>query len=464
MTETRILVVEDDRSLSDLLQEELEQYGYEVRVAQDCAGGMALCRDWLPALIVSDLRLPDRDGLALLRYALDQPDPPLFLLITAFGTVDQAVEALKAGADEFLTKPLSMDHLLLMVRRLLEQRALRREVSVYRTAQGQGGFHGLIGASEAMHQLFGQIRQVAQGSMPVLVLGESGVGKELVARAIHNESPRAGQSFVAVNCAGIPADLMESEFFGHAKGAFTGADRERPGLFVQADGGTLLLDEIAEMPVQLQAKLLRALQDGVIKSVGSDKEKQVDVRIIAATHQDLQGRVASGGFREDLYYRLETLAIQVPPLRERADDIERLAMYFMQQSAARNGKEGLRFDDRTLESLRRYDYPGNIRELANTVERAVTFCNGELILPEHLPPRVRATSAAETMRIPSSRTDGTDAQLLKPGEPMPSLEMLQRRYVAHVLRQVDGNKRQAAQVLGINRRTLYRWLTSEEED
>ena len=462
MTEARILVVEDDRSLADLLQEELDQEGYEVRLAHECGSGMALCRDWSPDLIVSDLRLPDQDGMALLRYVQDQPQPPLFLLVTAFGTVDQAVEALKAGADEFLTKPLSMDHLLLMVRRLLEQKALRREVSAYREAQG--GFHGLIGTSEVMQRLFGQIRQVAQGSMPVLVLGESGVGKELVARAIHSESARAQQPFVAVNCAGIPAELMESEFFGHARGAFTGADRARSGLFMQADGGTLLLDEVAEMPLQLQAKLLRALQEGAVKAVGSDREQSVDVRIIAATHQDLQERVARGDFREDLYYRLETLALQVPPLRERGDDIEHLAMVFMQYSAARNGKEGLRFDDSVLEYLRRYDYPGNIRELANTVERAVTFCNGGFILPEHLPPRVRVNATPGTPRPSLADTGGMNALLLRPGESLPSLETLQQRYVEHVLAQVEGNKRRAAGILGVNRRTLYRWLTSDDED
>ena len=461
----RILVVEDDRSLADLLQEELEQEGYDVRVANDCAGGIALFQEWEPVLVLSDLRLPDEDGMGLLRFTRNQPDPPLFLLVTAFGTVDQAVEALKAGADEFLTKPLSMDHLLLMVRRLLEQRELKREVSVYRAAQGQGSFHGLIGGSAVMHGLFGQIRQVAQGSMPVLVLGESGVGKELVARAIHNESPRSERAFVAVNCAGIPADLMESEFFGHAKGAFTGADRARPGLFAQADGGTLLLDEIAEMPLQLQAKLLRALQEGTIKAVGSDREQSVDVRIIASTHQDLQERVARGDFREDLYYRLETLAIEVPPLRERSDDIERLAMYFMEQSAARNGKQGVRFDDAALECLRHYEYPGNIRELANTVERAVTFCNGDRILVEHLPPRVQKASGVTMASAAAPQDWGSgEVGLLSPVEPLPTLETLQQRYVEHVLSQVGGNKRQAAQILGVNRRTLYRWLSPEDED
>ena len=284
----RILVIEDDSSLLDLLREELEAEGYEVVTTQRADEGLRLCQEGAPDLVVSDLRLPDSDGMAVLRGTQALPEPPLFVLITAFGTVDQAVDALKAGADEFLTKPLSMDHLLLMIRRLLEQRALRREVDAYRSSGDAAGFHGIIGGSDPMHRLYDQIRQVATGAMPVLVLGESGVGKELVARALHAESPRAEKPFVAVNCAGIPADLMESEFFGHARGAFTGADRARTGLFGQADGGTLLLDEIAEMPLALQAKLLRALQEGSIRPVGSDTEQSVDVRVIAATHQDLQ--------------------------------------------------------------------------------------------------------------------------------------------------------------------------------
>ncbi|MFO7787452.1 MAG: sigma-54 dependent transcriptional regulator [Halospina sp.] len=459
----RILVIEDDSSLLDLLREELEGEGYEVVTAQRADEGLQLCHDGAPDLVVSDLRLPDSDGMAVLRETQTLSHPPLFVLITAFGTVDQAVDALKAGADEFLTKPLSMDHLLLMLRRLLEQRALRREVDAYRSSGDVAGFHGIIGGSAPMHRLYDQIRQVATGAMPVLVLGESGVGKELVARAIHAESPRAEQPFVAVNCAGIPADLMESEFFGHARGAFTGADRARTGLFGQADGGTLLLDEIAEMPLALQAKLLRALQEGTIRPVGSDTEQSVDVRVIAATHQNLQARVASGDFREDLYYRLEALALDVPPLRERSDDIERLAMFFLEASLRRSERGDLRFDDAALACLRAYDYPGNIRELANVVERAVTFCNGERILPEHLPPRVREASGAAPS--PLEPADGADGDgLLAPGEPLPTLETLQQRYVEHVLAQVEGNKRQAARILGVNRRTLYRWLSEDDED
>lgn len=458
----RILVIEDDSSLLDLLREELEVEGYQVTTAQRADEAIKGCHDSTPDLVVSDLRLPDSDGMAVLRETQTLSEPPLFVLITAFGTVDQAVDALKAGADEFLTKPLSMDHLLLMIRRLLDQRALRREVDAYRSNGDAAGFHGIIGGSESMHRLYDQVRQVATGAMPVLVLGESGVGKELVARAIHAESPRVAQPFVAINCAGIPADLMESEFFGHARGAFTGADRARTGLFGQADGGTLLLDEIAEMPLALQAKLLRALQEGTIRPVGSDNEQNVDVRVIAATHQDLQARVASGDFREDLYYRLEALALEVPPLRARGDDIERLAMFFLEASLRRGNRGDVRFDEAALACLCAYDYPGNIRELANVVERAVTFCNGDRILPEHLPPRVREASGASEQAIEPAAEEAHG--LLGPGEPLPTLETLQQRYVEYVLVQVAGNKRQAARILGVNRRTLYRWLSEDEED
>lgn len=457
-----ILVIEDDSSLLDLLREEMEAEGYRVTTAQRADEAIRVCHDSVPDLVVSDLRLPDGDGMTVLRETQTLAEPPMFVLITAFGTVNQAVDALKAGADEFLTKPLSMDHLLLMIRRLLDQRALRREVDAYRSSGDAAGFHGIIGGSDPMHRLYDQVRQVATGAMPVLVLGESGVGKELVARAIHAESPRAEHPFVAVNCAGIPADLMESEFFGHARGAFTGADRARTGLFGQADGGTLLLDEIAEMPLALQAKLLRALQEGSIRPVGSDREQQVDVRVIAATHQDLQARVGRGDFRQDLYYRLEALALDVPPLRDRSDDIERLAMFFLEASLRRGNRGDVRFDDGALVCLRAYDYPGNIRELANVVERAVTFCNGDRILPEHLPPRVReADRTAEEAFEPAG---GEVQGLLAQGEALPTLETLQQRYVDHVLAQVEGNKRQAARILGVNRRTLYRWLSEDDED
>ena len=338
MTADLILLVEDDDALAELLDEELTAAGYATVVAgraQDACAQLAAAK---PALVISDLRLPDGDGMAVLAAAREQPQPPAFLIVTAFGSIDQAVAALKAGADDFLTKPLDFDHLLLSVERLLERQRMRREVRRFRAMLDAEDYHGLVGRSRAMLRLFDRIAHVASADGPVLILGESGTGKELVARAIHAESARAEGPFVAVNCAGIPTDLMESEFFGHVAGAFTGARQARAGLFAEAAGGTLLLDEIGEMPLALQAKLLRVLEDGSARAVGSDSERHLDVRVLAATHQDLPERVRTQAFRADLYFRLETFTLQVPPLRERGTDIDHLAEVFLQRQAERAGR------------------------------------------------------------------------------------------------------------------------------
>lgn len=456
VTDTPILLVEDDHSLSQLLAEELETDGYRVFQAANLAQAQDLMLHHRPALIISDLRLPDGDGMQVLAYQQAQHPGIPFIVITAFGTVDQAVEALKAGADDFLTKPLSTDHLRLKIRRLLAQADISRQLAEFRSAQTGNKDFGLVGESAAMKRLHTEIRQVARSQAAVLIAGESGTGKELVARAIHQQSERAGQPFVAVNCAGIPPDLMESEFFGHEAGAFTGARQARKGLFAEADGGTLLLDEIGEMPLALQAKMLRVLQEGTIKPVGADHEETVDVRILAATHVDLHRAVEEDRFREDLYYRLETLTLRVPPLRERGEDLELLAMHFLREAAWRHNRGFIKFSDVTLSILGDYPFPGNVRELASAIERAVTFCDGDTIQPEHLPERVRKRRTA---------VSETPVQLA-PGSSVaqwPTLEVVQKNYVDRVMAEVDGNKRRAAQILGINRRTLYRWLESQAE-
>ncbi|MFW5823977.1 MAG: sigma-54 interaction domain-containing protein, partial [Marinobacter sp.] len=289
----------------------------------------------------------------------------------------------------------------------------------------------------------------------VLINGEGGTGKELVARAIRRESHRRDGPFIPVNCAGIPPELMESEFFGHEAGAFTGARQARKGLFAEADGGTLLLDEIGEMPLSLQAKLLRVLQEGRVKPVGAEREEPVDVRVLAATHVDLMEAVHRGKFREDLYYRLETLMLTVPPLRERGDDVELLAMHFLRQSADRHQRGFLRLGEATLHTLTDYPFPGNVRELASAMERAVTFCEGDIVQPEHLPARIRKRQVSVSRARPDELED-------EPVASWPTLETLQHRYVKQVMERVDGNKRRAAQILGINRRTLYRWLETRE--
>jgi DNA-binding NtrC family response regulator len=307
-----------------------------------------------------------------------------------------------------------------------------------------------------MRVLFDRICQVARADGPVLIGGESGTGKDLVARAIHAESARSNEPFLAVNCAGIPAELMESEFFGHAEGAFSGADRARRGLFREAQGGTLFLDEIGEMPLSLQAKLLRALQDGQVRPVGAEREHQVDVRLVAATNHDLFERVRAGEFREDLYYRLEAFQLEVPPLRERGEDLEMLAMQFVGRFAAARQRPARSLGNEALMLIRDYRWPGNVRELSNAMERAVTFCEGREIEAAHLPQRLRRATVDST----ESQSDPLET-MLDEGGMLPTMEELRGRYVRYVLDRVDGNKRRAAALLGVGRRTLYRWLDED---
>lgn len=447
-----ILVVEDDTALRELVREELEEAGYAVTEAGDVPEAVRRLHDAVPALVVSDLRLPGADGLTLLEHLPELPMRPGFIVITAFGTIEQAVEALKRGADDFLTKPLQLEHLRLSVERTLERQTLQQEVARYRRLLGNDHFHGIVGRSTPMRRLFEQIRRTARAAGPVLVLGESGTGKELVARAVHAESERADGPFVAVNCAGIPPDLLESELFGHAAGAFTGARTGRKGLFAEAEGGTLLLDEIGEMPAAMQSKLLRILQDGRVRPVGENRERRLDVRVVAATHRDIEADVETGRFRADLFYRMETFALTVPPLRERGDDIDLLTARLISRHADAAGREVHGITPAALDLMRHYDFPGNVRELANAIERAVAFCNEGQIEIADLPGRIRRGAAPETVASEGGFRPVPDERRL------PALETVAQRYVRFVLERVGHNKRQAAQVLGIGRRTLYRYL------
>ncbi|MEX0915452.1 MAG: sigma-54 dependent transcriptional regulator [Wenzhouxiangellaceae bacterium] len=455
----RVLVVEDDSTLNEMLAEELGSQGWAVRTSRSAEGGFELAAGFRPDLVVTDLQLPKADGMQLLESLLRLPRPPAVLMITAFGTVERAVAALKAGADNFLTKPLDIEHFLIACQRLVEHRRLRDELDEYRDRSGERGFHGMLGNSPAMQELFDQIERIARADGAVLVSGPSGAGKERVARALHAESRRADRPFVAVNCAAVPADLMESEFFGYAAGAFTGADKARSGLFREADGGTLFLDEISEMPLPLQARLLRALQDGRIRPVGEEQEIQVDVRVVAATNRDLSECVNDGSFREDLYYRLEAFQLEVPSLTARDNDIDLLAQEFLLQHARAADRPARRLGDDALACLKAYGWPGNVRELSNAIERAVTFCNGEVIGAEDLPARIRRGNA----RSPGRARESIPDKLLQ-GDVLPTLEELRGRYVRHVLERTGGNKRRAAALLGVGRRTLYRWLDSEENE
>ncbi len=454
MLDRLVWIVEDDKALGTLLLEEIRDAGLKGYWHASAEEAFQSLQQRWPDLIVCDLRLPGMDGLTFLRkiLGLAPSSSPGFLIITAFGTIPKAVEALKAGADDFLTKPLDLEHFMLSVKRTLEKKRLKEMVSQMQGFLSSENFHGMYGKSIAMRLLFEQILHAAKAQGPVLIIGESGTGKELVAKAIHKESARASGPFLPVNCAGIPEHLLESEFFGHAEGSFTGANKSRQGLFAEAERGSLLLDEISEMPLALQAKLLRIIQDGSLRRVGENHEHRVDVRVLAATHRDVEEEVRLGHFREDLFFRLEALTLRVPPLRERGEDIEFLAARFMQQFALALDRKIKGFDSQAIELLIQYPFPGNVRELSNAVERAVTFNTEPWIRVKHLPARIQGyQSGAEEF---SSEIRGFTVK----NEKLLPLAEIERRYISHVLEKMGGNKRQAADILGIGRRTLYRRL------
>ena len=453
----RILLVEDDSGLANLLYEELADAGYWVATASSAEDADDLLKSWDPDLVVSDLKLPGEDGMDLLQRTRELYIQPGFLIITAFGSISQAVEALKSGADDFLAKPLDLEHFSLSVERILRHRRLQKEVRRFRDLVSSEAFCGMIGKSREMRVMFDQLQEIADAQGPVLIQGESGVGKELVAKAVHDLSQRKRAPFLAVNCAGIPAELLESEFFGHEEGAFTGAVKKRQGLFQRTHQGSLLLDEIGEMPYSLQSKLLRVLQDGTFRPVGSSKEHQVDVRVICSTNQELESRMASGEFRQDLYYRLETFSLTVPPLRERKDDIPILATHFLNRYCLQTGKEIQGLSSDALDLLSQYSFPGNVRELQNIIERAVTFCHCSHLEVDHLPTRIRQYSSGSIQDLPAS-TDGVMNSLVRDQGMLPTLQELEKHYIEHVLEKTGGNKRRAAAILGVSRRTLYRHL------
>ena len=442
----RILVVDDDHAHLTMLTAMLQSWGYDIDTADDGAGAVERVRQRAYDAILTDVRMAEVDGIeALRRIKAYNPCLPV-LIMTAYSSVDTAVDALKAGAFDYLHKPLDFDELRRGLERALEHGGLRRGGSAPRAGDDSGvdAPAGMIGASEAMGEVFAMIRAVAPSEASVLILGESGTGKELVARALHEGSPRAARRLVTVNCAALAESLLESELFGHEKGAFTGAQRQRDGLFVQADGGTLFLDEIGEMPLALQAKLLRALQQGEVQRLGSDRPVRVDVRVLAATNRDLEAEVREGNFREDLYYRLNVIALRVPPLRERPGDIPPLARHFLARFAQRNRKGVRGFSPRAMDLMLRHDWPGNVRELENAVERAVILAPGETVTELDLPAGLRAEGSS-----------GAPAHGGEPRSDAPqSLEDAEREAIARTLEQVGNNKSEAARVLGVTRVTL----------
>ncbi|MGP9665486.1 sigma-54-dependent transcriptional regulator [Halomonas sp. AOP22-C1-8] len=457
-----LLVVEDDPAIRELLEEELNDAGYQTLGVPSAEEAIALLSHTPVAMMITDVRLPGMTGIQLLQQIRQSGSELGIIVITAFGTIDQAVEALKLGANDFLTKPLDLDAIREAVFRVLE----RQRLSLSHDTE-LSHFHGIVGKSNVMQSLFHDASRLAKSNAPILILGESGTGKELLARAIHQESPRHEAPFIPVNCASIPAELMESEFFGHVKGAFTGANEARKGLFHTAQGGSLFLDEIGEMPINLQAKLLRALQEKTVRPVGGEREEAVDVRIIAATHRNLDKEIEQESFRSDLFYRLETFSLRIPPLRERGSDIEHLIFALIDKHAEAQNKQIEQIEPEALNSLLNYTYPGNVRELENAIMRAVTLSEEGLLQHQDLPERLRENSHPEagaeiTPTLSGEVLPGTQLPTPSPTR-WPSLEEVEKRYIRKVLEATGGNKRRTAELLGIARRTLYRRLEDSEE-
>ena len=441
-----ILVVEDDAAMRDLLVEELADAGYQVESAGGASGGLELARIEHFDLIITDLRLGEMDGFDLIRGVMAMPDHPHVVMITAFGSIETAIRAVKLGAYDYITKPFEIEELLLVAGKALRERELHQKVNrLQREVEDRYGLGNIIAKSESMRDVTALVRRIAPSTASVLVTGESGTGKELIARAIHYNSTRASGPFVGVNLAAVPEGLIESELFGHKKGAFTDARNDRHGLFVEADGGTIFLDEIGELALPLQAKLLRVLQEMEVRPLGATKNQRVDVRVVAATNKNLEVMLTDGSFREDLYYRLNVIHLDLPPLRSRPEDIVPLAEHVLATLGAKQTPpRRMRLAPEAQHLLLAYHWPGNVRELMNVLERGVALCQGELISDEDLPSQVREKRPADSLGAAVARRM--------------TLAELEREFIERVLEDEAGNKTRAAQRLGLDRKTLYRKL------
>ena len=452
MSKPKLLIVDDDESMCKFVGSGLDKRGFATEWRVDAPQAIEALTASDYDLVVTDLNLGDIDGLQLCRHVVaNRPDTPV-IVITAFGDMKTAIAALRAGAHDFINKPIEIEVLARAIQRALSDRDLLEEVTRLRQeVERRRSVDDLIGESAAIKAVHEVIRRVASTDASVLITGESGTGKELVARAIHERGDRAKKPFVAMNCAAVPANLLESELFGHVRGAFTDARTARKGLLAEADGGTLLLDEIGEMPIEMQPKLLRVLQEEEFRPVGADRSIAFDVRIIAATNRDLEGEVEEGRFREDLYYRLNVVEIPVPPLRARGNDILLLGQHFLTRIAEKVEKPVRGIAKDTARRLLEYDWPGNVRELENCIERAVTLTRFDQIVLEDLPAKIR--------EFESKRVVLVDHDV----ENVLTLEELERRYIERVLEMVDENKSAAARLLGVDRRTLYRKLARADK-
>ena len=439
MTIARVLVVEDDAEMLQVLQRHLERDGFEVVTAAGGRAGVAALERAEVDVVLTDLVMGEVDGLELLAEVQRRRPAARVILMTAFGTLETAIEALRRGAYDYLTKPFKLAEVGLALRRAVDDQRLRRENERLRAeVERHHGLDRIMGRSAIMQQVIKQVRTVADSDASVLLLGESGTGKELVAQALHWTSPRRAGPFVAINCAAVPENLLESELFGHERGAFTGADRKRVGLFASANGGTLFLDEVGELPPTMQVKLLRAIQDRAVRPVGGSETIRLDLRLVSATNRDLAAMIQEGRFREDLYYRLAVIPLRLPGLRERPSDIPVIAARLLAEAATRMGKPLEGFDEAATKWIVGHAWPGNVRELENVIERAAVLARG---------PRITLADL------------GTEFSLERPGATLrPTLAELERQYLKRVLDEVKGDRLAAAKILGISVRTLQRRL------
>ncbi|HYB40673.1 MAG TPA: sigma-54 dependent transcriptional regulator [Candidatus Methylomirabilis sp.] len=431
----RVLVADDERNLRELLVRELERKGHAVVGVPDGEAALERLREETADVLLLDMRMPRVEGIEVLRSLQAYPEAPQVIVMTGFQEVSTAVEAMKLGAYDYLTKPARIEELDILVRKAAEKgRLIRQNVALRAQLAPEGADSGIITANSAMEGVLRVVDRVAPTDSSVLILGESGTGKELVARAVHERSPRAGQAFVPIHCGALPREVLESELFGHEKGAFTGAINAKPGLIELADGGTLFLDEIGEMEGDSQVKLLRVLESRSFYRVGGTRRRTVDMRLVAATNRDLAEAIKANEFRQDLYYRINTITLSLPPLRERREDIRLLAEYFLDQNATYGRK---RLGPAVLEVLEAYDWPGNVRELQHAIQRAVILCSGDELQPADLPADVLSGD-----RVSAPATG--------------SLEEMERQHIIATLRQVGGHRAKAAALLGIDPKTLYR--------
>jgi two-component system response regulator AtoC len=449
----RVLIVDDEQAMCDLLAAQLDRRGFRVITRQSARAGLSALREEAVDILVVDQNMPGTTGTSLCEeVSADRPDVPV-VLITAFGSLETAIAAIRAGAYDFLTKPFEIEELVLVLERGLSHRALKQEVRRLRQAVADSKrFGDILGDSRPVRAMCDLIERAAPSDATVLISGESGTGKDLVARALHERGSRREGPFVALNCAAVTESLLESELFGHKRGAFTDARENRPGLLVQARGGTVFLDEIGDMPAGMQAKLLRAIESRTVRPVGSDSETSIEVRFVAATNRDLESDAEEGRFRHDLFFRINVIQVAVPPLRARGNDVLLLAQHFLDRAAARNAKGVVGFSQPAAERLMAYNWPGNVRELQNAVERAVALTAFDRIAPEDLPERIRTHRRSQLV------VGGEDPTSLLP------MHEVERRYILHVLESTGGNKTVAARILGFDRRTMYRKLERFDRD